>query len=79
MAYSFIMVHEGYPCVFWYDYYSLKEDGERELVLKFPGDLREQRTARIEVPRAQIVLIQPNRAGTEQTFPDCLQAFSRWG
>ena len=21
MAYSFIMVHEGYPCVFWYDYY----------------------------------------------------------
>jgi hypothetical protein len=22
MAYSFIMVHEGYPCVFWYDYYN---------------------------------------------------------
>jgi len=22
MAYSFIMVHEGYPCIFWYDYYN---------------------------------------------------------
>ena len=22
MAYSFIMVHEGYPCVFWYDYFN---------------------------------------------------------
>ena len=22
MAYSFILVHEGYPCVFWYDYYN---------------------------------------------------------
>jgi alpha-amylase len=22
LAYSFIMVHEGYPCVFWYDYYN---------------------------------------------------------
>jgi len=22
MAYSFIMIHEGYPCVFWYDYYN---------------------------------------------------------
>ena len=22
MAYSFILVHEGYPCIFWYDYYN---------------------------------------------------------
>jgi len=22
MAYSFIMVHEGYPCIYWYDYYN---------------------------------------------------------
>lgn len=22
MAYSFIMVHEGYPCIFWFDYYN---------------------------------------------------------
>jgi alpha-amylase len=22
MAYSFIMVHEGFPCVFWFDYYN---------------------------------------------------------
>jgi alpha-amylase len=22
LAYSFIVVHEGYPCVFWYDYYN---------------------------------------------------------
>ena len=22
MAYSFIMVHEGYPCIFWHDYYN---------------------------------------------------------
>ncbi|MFC5863466.1 alpha-amylase domain-containing protein [Acidicapsa dinghuensis] len=22
LAYSFIMVHEGYPCIFWYDYYN---------------------------------------------------------
>ena len=22
MAYSFIMVHEGYPCIFWYDYFN---------------------------------------------------------
>ena len=22
MAYSFIMVHEGYPCVFWHDYFN---------------------------------------------------------
>ena len=22
LAYSFILVHEGYPCVFWYDYYN---------------------------------------------------------
>jgi len=22
MAYSFIMVHEGYPSIFWYDYYN---------------------------------------------------------
>jgi len=22
LAYSFIMVHEGYPCVFWYDYFN---------------------------------------------------------
>jgi alpha-amylase len=22
MAYSYILVHEGYPCVFWYDYYN---------------------------------------------------------
>jgi alpha-amylase len=26
MAYSFIMVHEGYPCVFWYDYYNNQLD-----------------------------------------------------
>lgn len=23
MAYAFILTHEGYPCVFWYDYYNL--------------------------------------------------------
>ncbi|MGC9291882.1 MAG: alpha-amylase family glycosyl hydrolase [Acidobacteriaceae bacterium] len=22
LAYSFILVHEGYPCIFWYDYYN---------------------------------------------------------
>jgi alpha-amylase len=22
MAYSFILAHEGYPCIFWYDYYN---------------------------------------------------------
>ena len=22
LAYSFIMVHEGYPCIFWYDYFN---------------------------------------------------------
>jgi len=22
MAYSFILIHEGYPCIFWYDYYN---------------------------------------------------------
>lgn len=26
MAYSFILVHEGYPCVFWYDYYNNQLD-----------------------------------------------------
>ena len=26
MAYSFIMVHEGYPCLFWYDYYNNQLD-----------------------------------------------------
>ena len=22
LAYSFILVHEGYPCIFWYDYFN---------------------------------------------------------
>ncbi len=26
MAYSFILVHEGYPCVFWHDYYNNQLD-----------------------------------------------------
>ncbi len=26
LAYSFIMVHEGYPCVFWHDYYNNQLD-----------------------------------------------------
>lgn len=26
MAYSFILVHEGYPCIFWYDYYNNQLD-----------------------------------------------------
>ncbi len=26
LAYSFIMVHEGYPCVFWHDYYNNRLD-----------------------------------------------------
>ena len=26
MAYSFILVHEGYPCVFWHDYYNNQVD-----------------------------------------------------
>ena len=29
MAYSFIMVHEGYPCIFWYDYYNNQLDAPR--------------------------------------------------
>ncbi len=26
MAYSFILVHEGYPCIFWYDYFNNQLD-----------------------------------------------------
>ncbi len=26
LAYSFILVHEGYPCIFWYDYYNNQLD-----------------------------------------------------
>src|SRR5208337_90914 len=56
------------------DRLSLKEDGERKFALKFFRDLREQAHRQDRsATELKVVLIQTNRAGAEQAFPDFLQ------